>query len=81
MGMAVTEAVEDAMTAHQGTGLGAWAAGSAPFLPMLAPNVPDYIEAVTIFAHADKAGRDNAYQLARMLHQRGNIEVRIEGLS
>ena len=48
---------------------------------MLAPNVPDYIEAMTIFAHADKAGRDNAYQLARMLHQRGNIEVRIEGLS
>jgi hypothetical protein len=53
----------------------AWAAGSAPFLPMLAPNVPDYIEAVTIFAHADKAGRDNAYcPPSALIGQNGRIE-------
>ncbi len=33
MGLAITEGIEDALTVHTATGLGAWAAGSAPFLP------------------------------------------------
>src|SRR5262249_19675677 len=33
MGLAITEGIEDALSAHQATGLGAWAAGSASFMP------------------------------------------------
>jgi hypothetical protein len=80
LGLAVTEGVEDALTAHQATGLGAWAAGSASFMPALADNVPAYIEAITIFAHADKAGQDGARKIALALERRG-IEVFLEGLA
>jgi putative DNA primase/helicase len=79
LGLAITEGIEDALTAHQATGLGAWAAGPAGFMPKLADAVPDYIEAVTIFAHADKAGQEGARALADALELRG-IEVRLEGL-
>ena len=59
-------------------GLGAWAAGSASFMPAVAAVVPSYIDVVTIFAHADKGGQDGARKLAVALHERG-IEVRVEG--
>ena len=80
LGLAVCEGIEDALSSHEGTGLGAWAAGSAGRIPTLADAIPDYIEAVTIFAHADKAGRDGAHGLAEWLDKRG-VDVRIEGLS
>jgi Toprim domain len=79
MGLAITEGLEDALTAHQMTGLGAWAAGAAGFLPKLATAVPSSIEAVTMFAHADKAGQDGAHELAQGLRHNG-IDVVIEGL-
>jgi hypothetical protein len=79
LGLAITEGIEDALSVHQGTGLGVWAAGAAGFMPSLAPLVPDYVESVTIFAHADAAGRRGAFELALALHQRGT-EVRIDGL-
>jgi hypothetical protein len=79
LGLAVCEGVEDALSAHEATGLGAWAAGSAGFMSALADNIADYIEAVTIFAHADKAGQDNARELAKRLYRRG-IEIFIEGI-
>jgi Toprim domain len=79
-GLAITEGIEDALTAHVATGLGAWAAGCASFMPKLADTVPSFIEAVTIFAHPDKAGQDNARRLAAALTRRG-IEVSIEGLA
>src|SRR5262245_50746172 len=72
-------AARPALTAHVATGLGAWAAGAAGFLPKLANVVPSYIECVTIFAHADKAGEEGARKLAAALHQRG-IEVVTEGI-
>jgi Toprim domain len=81
LGMAVTEGIEDGLTVHQGTGLGVWAAGSASMMPKLAAQIPNYIEAVTIFAHRDKAGRDGAHNLARALQRRdARLEVRLEGL-
>jgi hypothetical protein len=79
LGMAVTEGVEDGLSVYQATGLGVWAAGAAGFMPALAPLVPDYIETLTIYAHDDKAGRDNAITLARALKARG-IEVLTQGL-
>jgi len=80
LGLAICEGIEDALTAHQLTGLGAWAAGAAGFMGELGAVVPDYIEAVTIFAHADKAGQDGARELATVLRQRG-IDFAVEGLS
>jgi putative DNA primase/helicase len=79
LGLAITEGIEDALSAHQATGLGVWAAGAAYFMPKLAAVVPSYIEAVTIYAHADKAGQDGAQQLAAALRKCG-IEVETEGL-
>ena len=79
LGLAICEGIEDALTAHQLTGLGAWAAGAAGFMGALGAAVPDYIEAVTIFAHADKAGQDGARELATALGQRG-IDFAVEGL-
>ena len=78
LGLAVCEGIEDALSSYEGPGLGAWAAGSAGRMSTLADIMPDYIEAVTIFAHADKAGRDGAHGLAERLDKRG-IEVFIEG--
>jgi hypothetical protein len=79
LGLATTEGIEDALTAHQATGLGAWAAGSAGRMPGLAEIVPRYVEAVTIYSHADKAGRTGACGLAAALNRRV-IEVFMEGL-
>jgi putative DNA primase/helicase len=70
LGLAICEGIEDALTAHAATGLGAWAAGSGGFMPKLADAIPDYITAVTIYAHADKAGQNGARQLATRLRAR-----------
>jgi hypothetical protein len=79
LGLAITEGIEDALTAHEATGLGAWSAGAAGFMPALASAVPDWIEAVTIYAHADKSGREASFRLAEALFRRG-IEVFLEGI-
>jgi Toprim domain len=80
LGLAITEGIEDALSVHEATGLGAWAAGSASFLPSIADSVPDYIECVTIYAHLDKAGQNGARGLAEALARR-TIEVLVEGLA
>jgi hypothetical protein len=77
--MTVTEGIEDGLTVYQTTGVGVWAAGSAVFMPALASLIPDYIETVTICAHNDKTGRNNAIDLARAIKARG-IEVLVQGL-
>jgi hypothetical protein len=78
LALAITEGIEDGLTAHHVAGLGAWAAGSAGRMPAIAETLPGYIESVTIFAHADKAGQDGALALAEALDRRG-IEVFMEG--
>lgn len=79
LGLAITEGIEDALSVHQATGLGAWAAGAAGRMPALADRVPEYIECVTICAHSDAAGQSGASELADRLSARG-IEVLIQGL-
>jgi putative DNA primase/helicase len=79
LGLAVTEGIEDGFTAHQATGLGVWVAGSGSRMPVLANLVPEYIEAVTVYAHSDKTGQDGALALAEALSIRG-IDVFVEGL-
>jgi hypothetical protein len=75
LGLAITEGIEDALSVHQATGLGAWAAGSATRMPAIAAAIPDCVEAVTIFVDHDEAGRINANKLAASLANR--IEVRL----
>lgn len=79
LGLIIGEGIEDALTAYQRTGLGAWAAGNAGRLPGLARHVPSYIEAVTLIEDDDEAGagRKGCEALAKLLVARG-IEVRIE---
>lgn len=79
LGMAITEGIEDALTVHQATGLGAWAAATANRMPSIADVVPSYIECATVYAHDDAAGQDHASKLAEKLSARG-VEVFIEGL-
>ena len=77
LGLVICEGIEDALSFHQHTGLGAWASGTAGRLPGLARHVPGYIETVTLIEDDDDAGRKGCEALARLLVARG-IEVRIE---
>src|SRR6266481_100104 len=70
LGLAICEGIEDGLSIHQATGLGAWAAGSASRLPALAAAVPSYIDCITIVADADQAGQSNAIKLADALSAR-----------
>ncbi len=74
MGLAIAEGIEDALSVHHATRLGAWAAGTAGRLPAMADAVQDYVESVTIMIDDDENGRRNANELARRLTERG-IEV------
>jgi hypothetical protein len=71
LGMCITEGIEDALSMHEVTRLGAWAAGSASLMPALADAVPDYIDCVSILAHPDPAGIKGANELATRLRIRG----------
>jgi Toprim domain len=77
LGQLMAEGIEDALSGHEATGLGAWAAGSASRLPALAETVPQWIEAVTILAHDDRDGRRHAATLASNLRQRTRTEVHV----
>ncbi len=80
LGLAITEGIEDALSVHAATGLGAWAAGSAGRLPALADKIPNYVEVVTVAAHADPAGQAGALALAEALTARG-IEAIVTGVT
>jgi hypothetical protein len=71
LGLAISEGIEDGLNCFAATGLGVWAAGAAGFMPALADRIPNYIEAVTILAHPEKAGQDGANELAERLRPRG----------
>jgi hypothetical protein len=75
-GLAICEGIEDALSVHAATGLGAWAAGTAGRLPAMAEHVPAYVEAVTIFVDADPAGEKNSIELAARLEAKG-FEARL----
>jgi hypothetical protein len=83
LGLAVTEGIENGLSAHQANGFACWAAGSWGRMEKIAVSVPRHIESVTIFGDADQVGEYGAQGLARALHERwvkekwGSIEVRI----
>jgi hypothetical protein len=78
-GLAVAEGIEDALSLHEATGLGAWAAGAAARLPKLAPLISSlpYIEFVHVAVDDDPDGRRYSAALAAELRQRrrGSLEV------
>ena len=78
LAISIHEGIEDALSAHVATGLGAWASGGASFLPHLADAVPSYVETITVVAHPDEAGLIGARALARRLAARG-FKVRLHG--
>lgn len=80
LGMAITEGIEDALTVHQATGLGAWAGGSASRLPAMTKLLRPYVESVTVLVDDDVAGRRGAGALARLLVSRG-IETRFANIA
>ena len=73
-GLAIAEGIEDALSLHRATGLGAWAAGAASRLGKLSEVVPLDAECVTVVEDDDEAGRRGACELAKGLVVRG-IEV------
>jgi hypothetical protein len=66
-GLGITEGIEDGLSLHEATGLGAWAAGSANRLPELALAIPHYVESVTILVDDNDDGRRNSLELARRI--------------
>jgi putative DNA primase/helicase len=70
LALAITEGIEDGLSVHEATGLGAWAAVSAGRMPALADAVPSYVECVNIFGHRDAAGERGAHELAAQLINR-----------
>ena len=71
LGLAITEGIEDGLSMHEATGLGAWTAGCANRLPALADRVPNFIDTVTVVADADATGARYASDLHRKLLNRG----------
>ena len=71
LGLAISEGIEDALSAHESTGLGAWAAGSASRLPALADAVPSWVEAVSILVDDDETGWRHSGELGQRLDARG----------
>lgn len=75
-GLAICEGIEDALSVHLATGLGAWAAGSSSHMPKLANAVPTVTECVTIVADHDEPGERSAKKLERSLRRLG-FETRL----
>jgi hypothetical protein len=67
LGLAIAEGIEDALSLHEATGLGAWAAGSASRMPALADKIPGYVEAVSIAADNDDVGMKYADELGQVV--------------
>jgi hypothetical protein len=74
LGLSICEGIEDGLSVHAATGLGAWAAGAAGRLPGMADHIPAYVETVSIIVDGDLVGERNANELANRLDARG-IEV------
>ena len=80
LGLAITEGIENALTIHEATELGAWAAGCADRLPALAAAVPPFLDCITVVADPDDVGLRNANSLVSALLARGlHCELKVLG--
>jgi hypothetical protein len=71
LGLVIAEGIEDALSLHEATGLGAWAGGSAGHMAKLGLAVPDYIDCVSIAEDANAAGSHATRTLSDALKARG----------
>jgi hypothetical protein len=74
LGLSICEGIEDSLSVHAATGLGAWAAGAAGRLPGMADHIPTYVETVSVIVDGDPVGERNAKELANRLDAKG-LEV------
>jgi hypothetical protein len=72
--LGLAEGVEDALAAHELSGLPIWAALTAENLASVA--IPARLATITIFTDADDVGRSHAHGLAKRLREEGR-EVRV----
>lgn len=79
LALSIAEGIETALAVHLARGIGAWATGSAYFMPALADVVPGYIESVTVWCEKGEAGQKGARKLQERLTARG-FEVRLAGV-
>jgi hypothetical protein len=78
LGLVIAEGIEDALSAREATGLGAWAAGSASFMPALAATIPSYIESLSILVDDNAAGWKNSTALRDgLLARREGLEIKL----
>ena len=71
LGLAITEGLEDGLSVHAASGLGAWAAGGASHMPTLASAVPGYVGWFRVIADGNEAGHRNSIELYHSLIGRG----------
>ena len=71
LGLAITEGLEDGLSVHAASGLGAWAAGGASHMPTLAAAVPGYVGWFRVIADGNEAGHRNSIELYHSLIGRG----------
>lgn len=71
LGLAITEGVEDALSIHAATGLGAWCSGGAGRLPALDSAVPWFCNSITVVTDDDFDGRRKCAELSDRLKERG----------
>jgi hypothetical protein len=69
LSLVITEGVEDAL-AYRAAGFAAWAAGSAPFIPTLAENIPNYLTTLFIEQHNDEQAQRAVARLQALLRER-----------
>ena len=69
LGLAITEGIEDALSVHEATGLGAWAVGGARRMPALAERISAWIDCVSVLA--DDSMSRAAAEVARLIEVRG----------
>jgi hypothetical protein len=62
--IALAEGIEDALNAHQATGMGAWAAAGAGRMAVLADTVPTWMSTITVQVDGNADGRKGAAALA-----------------
>jgi hypothetical protein len=64
LGLTIAEGIEDALNAHQATGVGAWAAAGAGRMAVLADTVPTWMSTITVQVDGNADGRKGAAALA-----------------
>jgi hypothetical protein len=75
LGLTIAEGIEDALNAHQATGMGAWAAAGAGPMAVLADTVPTWMSTITVQVDGNADGRKGPRRWPTRLYERGDAEL------